>query len=154
MFLTEPPLGKMGFRGSLVQIQSSRPVSQVDRVCWRNADIPCFLLSAFVVSECLFRSIPLTMTWYRAPGVSIPAWRGMRASLQIGFAFLKWLFHGCPSWPPHHTRPLDLFKSMAGKESSSTGLLVCKTDRAINLPGNNTGLPRADFPDRLGDLIE
>jgi len=26
MFLTEPPLGKMGFRGSLVQIQSSRPL--------------------------------------------------------------------------------------------------------------------------------
>jgi predicted AAA+ superfamily ATPase len=54
----------------------------------------------------------------------------------------------------HHTQPLDLFKSMAGKESSSTGLLVCKTDRPINLPGNNTALPWFDFPDWLAGLIE
>ena len=54
----------------------------------------------------------------------------------------------------HHTEPLDLFKGMAGKESSSTGLLVCKTDRSINLPGNNTALPWVDFPDWLADLIQ
>ena len=54
----------------------------------------------------------------------------------------------------HHTQPLDLFKSMAGKEASNTGLLVCKTDRPINLPGNNTALPWFDFPDWLADLIK
>jgi predicted AAA+ superfamily ATPase len=53
-----------------------------------------------------------------------------------------------------HAQPLDLFKVMAGKESSSTGLLVCKTDRPINLPGKNTALPWFNFPDWLADLIE
>jgi hypothetical protein len=51
-------------------------------------------------------------------------------------------------------RHLDLFKSMAGKESSNTGLLVCKTDKPINLPGKNTALPWLAFPDWLADLIE
>jgi predicted AAA+ superfamily ATPase len=54
----------------------------------------------------------------------------------------------------HHTQPLDLFKSMAGKEASGTGLLVCRTDRPINLPGNNTALPWVDFPDWVADLIK
>jgi uncharacterized protein len=54
----------------------------------------------------------------------------------------------------HHTQPLDLFKAMAGKESSKTGLLVCKTDRSINLPGNNTALPWAEFSDWLAGLIK
>jgi hypothetical protein len=43
---------------------------------------------------------------------------------------------------------------MAGKESSSTGLLVYKTEKPINLPGNNTALPWAEFPDWLAGLIK
>jgi len=54
----------------------------------------------------------------------------------------------------HHAQPLDLFKEMAGKEAANTGLLVCKTDRPINLPGKNTALPWFDFPDWLADLIK
>jgi predicted AAA+ superfamily ATPase len=54
----------------------------------------------------------------------------------------------------HHTQPLDLFKSMAGNEASNTGLLVCKTDKPVNLPGKNTALPWFDFPGWLTDLIK
>jgi hypothetical protein len=54
----------------------------------------------------------------------------------------------------YHIQPLDLFKKMAGKESSSTGLLVCNTDKPINLPGNNTALPWFDFPNWLVELVK
>lgn len=52
-----------------------------------------------------------------------------------------------------HSERLNLFKEVAGKAASDTGLLVCNTAQQRSLPGNNLALPWRKFPAWIEDRI-
>ena len=54
---------------------------------------------------------------------------------------------------PNHSKPLDQFKKIAGKEASSQGIVVCNIKEKLNLPGNNIALPWFAFSDWLTQII-
>ena len=48
-----------------------------------------------------------------------------------------------------HLQAIEKFKLLAGKDASHTGLLVCVTDKVVNMPGNNIALPYFKFSEWL-----
>ncbi len=52
-----------------------------------------------------------------------------------------------------HTEPLKKFKELAGPDSAGTGILVCRTNRVIDLPSNNVAIPWHRFPGWLHGII-
>ena len=52
-----------------------------------------------------------------------------------------------------HVESLDRFKKLAGSDVSDTGVLVCRTQKKIQLPGNNIAIPWYDFPKWLKEKI-
>ncbi|MCD6585584.1 MAG: ATP-binding protein [Desulfobacteraceae bacterium] len=52
-----------------------------------------------------------------------------------------------------HAKTLDRFKKLAGSDASDKGILVCRTDRRIELPGNNIAIPWYDFSVWLKKMI-
>ena len=53
----------------------------------------------------------------------------------------------------NHLKPINRFKKIAGEECSSTGILVCNTDKITDLPGNNMTMPWFKFQKWLKDII-
>lgn len=45
-----------------------------------------------------------------------------------------------------HLEPLNRFRALAGEDAAGMGLLVCRTDSRMRLPGNNLVLPWQEFP--------
>lgn len=45
-----------------------------------------------------------------------------------------------------HLEPLNRFRALAGEDAAGMGLLVCRTDSRMRLPGNNLVLPWREFP--------
>lgn len=53
-----------------------------------------------------------------------------------------------------HLEPLDRFKALAGKEAMGNGLLICRIDKPVDLPGNNTAMPWTLFPAWLNHALQ
>jgi predicted AAA+ superfamily ATPase len=45
-----------------------------------------------------------------------------------------------------HAKSLNHFKTLAGDDAASTGLIVCQVKKKTELPGNNIALPWQKFP--------
>jgi predicted AAA+ superfamily ATPase len=52
-----------------------------------------------------------------------------------------------------HIQPLNKFKTLAGKDASATGILVCRTRQKIQMPDNNIALPWHQYPKYISELI-
>ncbi len=48
-----------------------------------------------------------------------------------------------------HIEPLNRFKSLAGKDSAETGILVCRVNNTTPMPSNNIAMPWNYFPEWL-----
>jgi predicted AAA+ superfamily ATPase len=48
-----------------------------------------------------------------------------------------------------HLQAIEKFKLLSEKDASGTGLLVCATEKVINMPGNNIALPYFKFSEWL-----
>ena len=53
----------------------------------------------------------------------------------------------------NHTKPIERFKQMAGKDTSKQGFIICNVGEKRNLPGNNVALPWFEFPEQLKRII-
>lgn len=53
-----------------------------------------------------------------------------------------------------HTKGLDRFKNLAGKEASERGIIVCGIKEKLRLPGNNIALPWTNFYEWLKLIIQ
>jgi len=53
----------------------------------------------------------------------------------------------------NQTEPLNKFKSLAGKDTAETGLLVCRVNKSTPLPFNNLALPWQEFPSWLEEKL-
>jgi uncharacterized protein len=53
-----------------------------------------------------------------------------------------------------HLEPLEKFKTLAGKDSSEEGLLICQSQKTMELPGNNLILPWQNFSAWLRDRLK
>jgi len=49
--------------------------------------------------------------------------------------------------------PLNKFKKLAGAKADSQGLLVCRIEKAIDLPSNNRAIPWNEFPEWLSSVL-
>jgi len=52
-----------------------------------------------------------------------------------------------------HVEPLNRFREIAGKDSSDTGMLVCRVNKLTPMPNNNKAIPWHKFPDWLASMI-
>lgn len=52
-----------------------------------------------------------------------------------------------------HLEPLEKFKSLAGNDSSEEGLLICQSEKTMELPGKNLILPWQNFASWLRDKL-
>jgi predicted AAA+ superfamily ATPase len=52
-----------------------------------------------------------------------------------------------------HTKGIDRFKKLAGKEASERGIIVCSVKEKLDLPGNNIALPWTNFYEWLESVI-
>ena len=55
---------------------------------------------------------------------------------------------------PHHLKPLNSFRKLAGKDAAEKGLLVCRVKEMKPLPDNNLALPWHEFPKWLRGELE
>lgn len=53
-----------------------------------------------------------------------------------------------------HLDPLNKFRSIAGKDSADTGILVCRINKASPMPNNNMALPWHQFPEWLFNKLD
>ncbi len=53
-----------------------------------------------------------------------------------------------------HVQAIEKFKQLAGKDAANTGLLVCRVEREVDLPGNNKAIPWFEFPDWLQSRLK
>lgn len=54
----------------------------------------------------------------------------------------------------NHVKGLNRFKEIAGSDASQQGVIVCRIDKARNLPGENIALPWPVFPGWLKEIID
>ena len=53
-----------------------------------------------------------------------------------------------------HIEPLNRFKSLAGKDSAETGILVCRVNNITPMPSNNIAMPWDYFPEWLSSKLD
>ncbi len=53
-----------------------------------------------------------------------------------------------------HLEPLNKFKTIAGKDSAGTGLLVCRVNKSTPMPSDNQAIPWNYFPEWLISQID
>jgi hypothetical protein len=54
---------------------------------------------------------------------------------------------------PGHLTSVNRFKLLAGNESASQGVIVCRVGKRRTLPNNNLALPWGEFNDWLQEII-